>query len=117
MMTAIRTHLVPLGVTLPQIDRAVVGGYFIWFSLPAPLTATELEARAREEEDVIVVQGALFGVEGDMAGGEFEREVRVCFSWEDEALLEESVVRLARVVRGMLERERGKGGVDGRLEE
>ncbi|MCJ1369186.1 hypothetical protein MMC20_000395 [Loxospora ochrophaea] len=104
---SIQKHLVPLGVRLPQPGREVVGGYFIWFSLPAPLLADEVATRAQEEEGLIIGQGPLFGVYGDESRVNLEREVRVCFSWEDEEQLAEGIERLGRVIHGMLEERPG----------
>ncbi len=59
MVEAIHKQLIPLGVRLPQMDREVVGGYFIWLTLPAPLKGTELAERAKEEENVVVAQVSL----------------------------------------------------------
>lgn len=101
MISAISTHLIPLGVTLPQPSREVVGGYFIWFSLPEPLLADAVAKRAQAEENLIVAQASLFAVYGDARKGELEREMRVCFSWEEEHRLVEGIERLARVVRTM----------------
>lgn len=95
-------HLVPLGVTLPQTDRDVMGGYFLWFSLPSPLKADELALRAREEENVIIAPGPIFGVYGDTTIVDLGRKVRICFSWEEEDRLVEGVERLQRVIRRML---------------
>ena len=101
MISAIEHYLVPLGITLPQPNRDIVGGYFVWFSLPYPLKASDLTIRAKQEENVIVAQGSLFGVWGDTKDGDLEREVRVCFSYEDEDLLVEGVERLEKVIRRM----------------
>ena len=84
-----------------------MGGYFIWFSLPAPLLADEVATRAQEEEGLIIGQGPLFGVYGDESRVNLEREVRVCFSWEDEEQLAEGIERLGRVIHGMLEERPG----------
>jgi hypothetical protein len=56
MVKAIERELVPLGVRLPQMDREVVGGYFIWLTLPSPLQGRVVAQRAREEENVVVAQ-------------------------------------------------------------
>lgn len=109
MISAITRHLVPLGVTLPQPTREVVGGYFIWFSLPKPLLADAVAQRAQAEENLIVAQASLFAVYGDARKGELEREVRVCFSWEEEDRLVEGIERLARVIRRMQAGERDEG--------
>lgn len=101
MISAITTHLVPLGVTLPQPSREVVGGYFIWFSLPEPLLADAVAERAKVEENLIIAPASLFAVYGDVRKGELEREIRVCFSWEEEDRLAEGIERLAWVIRRM----------------
>lgn len=101
MMAAIQQHLLPLGVTTPQMGTEVVGGYFIWLTLPEPLNARELAAAAKEVENVIIAPGSLFGVDGDSTEDDFERGIRLCFSWEDEEKLGEGVERLARTVRRM----------------
>lgn len=56
MVEAIHKQLIPLGVRLPQMDREIVGGYFIWLTLPLPLKGAELAQRAKEDENVVVAQ-------------------------------------------------------------
>jgi DNA-binding transcriptional MocR family regulator len=56
MIAAINKELVPLGIRLPQTDRDVVGGYFIWLTLPDPIKGAELARRAKDEENVVVAQ-------------------------------------------------------------
>jgi DNA-binding transcriptional MocR family regulator len=56
MVAAINKHLVPLGVGLPQTDREVVGGYFIWLTLPSPLKGATVAQRAKEDENLAVAQ-------------------------------------------------------------
>jgi DNA-binding transcriptional MocR family regulator len=56
MIEVIVQELIPLGVSLPQTDRDVVGGYFIWLTLPKPLKGGVLAQRAKEEENVVVAQ-------------------------------------------------------------
>lgn len=97
MITAIEKHLIPLGVTLPQSDRNVVGGYFTWLSLPRPLHGDQVAAQAKEEENLIIAHGSLFRVHGDSAEQDVEGNVRVCFAYEDEPLLSEGIERLGRV--------------------
>ena len=101
MISAIEEHLLPLGVTLPQRNRDVVGGYFIWLSLPAPLRAEEVAVRARQDEHLILAPGPMFAVYGDEEAVDLERQVRVSFSWEEEAMLSEGVQRLAQVISSM----------------
>ena len=101
MISAIEEHLLPLGVTLPQTGRDVVGGYFIWLSLPAPMQAEEVAMRAREEENLIIAPGPIFAVYGDEKAVDLERKVRVCFSWEEETMLAEGIERLAQLMGRM----------------
>ncbi|KAL8851370.1 MAG: hypothetical protein Q9221_003737 [Calogaya cf. arnoldii] len=101
MMSAIESYLLPLDVTLPQSDRDVVGGYFLWLELPKPLVADAVAQRAKAEENLIIGQGPLFAVYGDERK-DLERQVRVCFSWEAEENLSEGIQRLATVIRKML---------------
>lgn len=56
MVKAINNLLVPLGVRLPQTDREIVGGYFIWLTLPDGMEGGALVERAREDENVVVAQ-------------------------------------------------------------
>ncbi|KAL8841255.1 MAG: hypothetical protein Q9176_003348 [Flavoplaca citrina] len=101
MMTAIERYLLPLEVALPQMDRDVVGGYFLWLELPKPLNADAIAQRAKAEENLIIGQGPLFAVYGDERK-DLEQQVRVCFSWEAEENLSEGIQRLATVIRKML---------------
>lgn len=103
MIRAINEQLVPLGVSLPQADRDIVGGYFIWLSLPDGIEGGVLVDRAREDENVVVAHGELFEVPGDndQPRTSFKNDIRVCFAWEDEDALIEGVKRLATVIRTM----------------
>ena len=110
MISAIEKHLVPLGVTLPQPNRDIVGGYFVWITLPEGLDADEVAAHAKEEEALIVAQGSLFGVYGDTKAVDLTRGIRLCFAWEDEQFLTDGVERLARVVRRLQRDGKALGG-------
>ncbi|KAH0542589.1 hypothetical protein FGG08_002997 [Glutinoglossum americanum] len=102
LLVAITTYLLPLGLTLQsQPAREIVGGYFVWLTLPPPLTGKELSRRALEEENLIVTFGEMFEVKGDEEGARFTRELRLCFAWEEEGRLVEGVERLACVIRRM----------------
>ncbi|KAL8987477.1 MAG: hypothetical protein Q9177_003315 [Variospora cf. flavescens] len=102
MMEAIERHLLPLGVTLPQSHRDVVGGYFLWFALPKPLLADEVARVAFRDESLIIGQGPLFAVHGDERKEDLERQIRVCFSWEEEDSLAHGIERLACVISRIL---------------
>ncbi|KAK3671300.1 Valine--pyruvate aminotransferase [Recurvomyces mirabilis] len=115
LLEAITTHLVPLGFSLPQPNRKVVGGYFVWLSLPPKMSAAELTQRCREEENVIVAPGTIFEVPGDREGRlGFDGHVRLCFAWEEEINLARGVRGMARVAGAMLEElSRGGGSAPG----
>jgi len=101
MMSAIKQHLSPLGVTLAQADREVVGGYFIWLRLPPRITASLLSRRAKDTQNLVVAEGALFEVPGDTEHTSFSHELRLCFAWEEEEKLTEGIKRLASLVDAM----------------
>jgi len=56
MVEAINKHLIPLGVRIPQSDRDIVGGYFIWLTLPPPLKGAVVAQRAKEDDNLAVAQ-------------------------------------------------------------
>ena len=115
MIDAVEKHLVPLGVKLPQEDRDVVGGYFIWLRLPPHIRANLLARRCKDTCNLVIAEGTIFEVPGDASlqpegGGAstaFPYEIRLCFAWEEEDALVEGVERLASVVRDMLEEPEG----------
>lgn len=117
-MGAIEDHLLPLGATLPrgtQAEKDVVGGYFVWLTLP--VNAVKLAKRAKEEQNLIVAEGAIFEVPGDRETANFPNNIRLCFAWEDEDKLAEGIERLARVLKGMLADTDGDGTSGGEVDE
>ena len=98
MISSIEQDLIPLGVTLPQESREVIGGYFIWLTLPLRLDAEEVAMYAKQEENLIIAPGPMFGVYGDEKAVDLTRKVRVSFSWEDEQKLAEGIQRLGQVI-------------------
>ena len=101
LMSAIKEHLIPLGVQLPQTERDLMGGYFVWFSLPPPLDAVRVAIRAKTQHNLIVAPGAMFGVYGDVDIETLKGKIRVCFAWEQEELIVEGIERLGSVIRNM----------------
>lgn len=101
-MAAIEQHLVPLGVTLPQADRDVVGGYFLWLHLPHKLSGMQLATKAREEESLLVAHGEKFEVPGDTEGLKFPHHIRLSFAYAEEEKFDEGILRLARCIKAML---------------
>jgi DNA-binding transcriptional MocR family regulator len=107
MLQAIQQDLLPLDVTMPQTDRNVAGGYFIWLTLPNGLSAEALAKRTLSEESLVIAPGPLFKVQGEDSsrGMRFESDLRLCFSYLEEDLLVEGVHRLAKVLRQVLHEE------------
>jgi DNA-binding transcriptional MocR family regulator len=107
MLQAIQQDLLPLGVTMPQTDRNVAGGYFIWLTLPNGLSAETLAKRTLSEENLVIAPGPLFRVQGEDSskGMRFENDLRLCFSYLEENLVVEGVHRLAKVLRQVLHEE------------
>ncbi|KIW69999.1 hypothetical protein PV04_02311 [Phialophora macrospora] len=105
MMEAVKHHLLPLGLTLPQADKDFAGGYFIWLTLPGSLDSTRIYKRALEQENLTIITGPLFKVDGDEHNKHtrFEKDLRLCYAWEDQDVLEEGVIRLARVIKREME--------------
>jgi 2-aminoadipate transaminase len=68
------------------------GGFFLWMTLPAPLDATQLLARA-VQASVTYVAGAAFFVDGSG-----QRTLRLCFSQPTPDRIEEGVRRLAGAI-------------------
>jgi len=101
MISSIEQHLLPRGVTLPQTNREVIGGYFIWFTLPTPLEAEKVAMIAKRDQNLIIAPGSIFGVYGDEGAVDLSRKVRVCFSWEDEHRLAEGIERVGQVIARM----------------
>ncbi|CAK3804442.1 related to aminotransferase [Lecanosticta acicola] len=103
MAKAIEDHLLPLGFSMPQPNRDVIGGYFIWLGLPADLKGHELVQKCQDGENLIVSPGSAFEVPGDESIS-FASNVRLCFAWEDEWKLREGVKRIGKVAKRLLER-------------
>ncbi|KAI9710057.1 MAG: hypothetical protein M1812_007521 [Candelaria pacifica] len=102
LLSAINTHLLPHGITLPHPPPSIVGGYFIWLSLPSELSATDVVSRCKEDENLIVSPGTGFEVAGDEDAARFEGFIRLCWAWEAEEEIVEGVRRLGRVVESMI---------------
>ncbi|GAB1200236.1 hypothetical protein APSETT444_009606 [Aspergillus pseudonomiae] len=104
LMSAVREHLLPLGVTLPSTSPEVVGGYFVWIQLPPPLQSDDIATVALQEYKVNVIAGNRFRVQGDpdTTRNSFDRGIRLCFAWDHEEKLAEGVRRLACAIRSAL---------------
>ncbi|KAH6644650.1 pyridoxal phosphate-dependent transferase [Boeremia exigua] len=113
MIKAINDLLVPLGVRLPQTHRSIVGGYFIWLTLPDGMECGVFVDRAREDENIVVAQ-----IPGDNGHPRtsFKNDIRVCFAWEEEDALVEGIERLATVIRTMQHEQNTTGSYKIRLQ-
>lgn len=133
IVEAVRRELGPLGVRVwggngaagagtvgagaAAEEDGVFGGYFVWLTLPEGMPEAEKVAElAREEENLIVAPGRLFEVKGDEAAVRFSRNVRLCFSWEEEEDVVEGVKRLGSVLRRMCDEPGSRMGGPGKRE-
>lgn len=83
-------------------DSGFVGGFFVWVRLPENVLAIEVARVAKQEEDVVVPPGPLFGVSWDEQEVDLRRFMRLSFSYQDEVRLEEGVRRLGTVIGRLL---------------
>lgn len=106
MMDAIHRYISPLGIRTREssvADKHVYGGYFIWLAsdqgqLPP---ARQVADAALAEENLVIAPGNIFEVRGDERRTRFDREIRLCFAWEAEHVLEEGVRRLDDLLKRM----------------
>lgn len=104
LVSAIKDHLYPLGARLPQSNREVVGGYFLWLTLPDTVNAIDFAKRCQDEAQVIIAPGSIFEVPGDDSV-KFKHSVRLTFSWIDQELMIEAVKRISLVLESCLKGE------------
>lgn len=115
LMDALDEYISPLGATLRRtsiIEESdtrgdkpdIYGGYFVWFSLHDDDLPTKLIADvAKMEENLIIGNGSMFAVRGDEDKVSFDKDIRLCFSWEPEGSLVEGVRRLGAVIQRVRE--------------
>lgn len=115
LVQAVETELGPLGVTLPQSGREVVGGFFIWINLPDTVFADEYAQRCGEEADVIVAPGSIFEVPGDESV-QFKHSLRLTFSWVDTEDMVEAVKRMKPILESSLRCEGTENGRESQKE-
>ena len=70
---------------------------FVWVTLPDGLDGTALLAKSVETEKVAFVPGCAFHADGSGAD-----TIRLSFSCADDAMIEEGIFRLGRLVRSEL---------------
>lgn len=70
------------------------GGMFIWITLPAHIDGAELLAQSLKSERVAFVPGRAF-----FADGSNGNTIRLSFSCANEAMIDEGILRLGRLIR------------------
>ncbi|KAK3940131.1 putative aminotransferase [Diplogelasinospora grovesii] len=104
------------GVEVYESKEKLGGGYFVWLTLPEGTAADEVAQKAKTEENLIIAPGSIFQVARDEEAAKFDRNIRLCYSWEERADVVEGVRRLGRVLRRMYdERKKGEEGEEGRV--
>ena len=109
MVAAVRAELGWAGVTmLEDSNSGLFGGYFVWLTLPeGGPTAAEVAEQAQAEENLVVAPGNVFQITADETEAgpamQFDRNIRLSFSWEDQEDMVEGVRRLGRVLRRMMD--------------
>ncbi|MFD1743916.1 PLP-dependent aminotransferase family protein [Rhizobium helianthi] len=89
MLAALEKYM-PAGTSWTKPE----GGMFVWVTLPKGLNGADLLARSIETEKVAFVPGQAFFA--DRSG---ENTLRLSFSCANEALIEEGIQRLGRLIR------------------
>ncbi|MCB1397268.1 MAG: PLP-dependent aminotransferase family protein [Rhodobacteraceae bacterium] len=89
MLAALARHMPP-GVQWTKPE----GGMFVWLTLPEGMDGAELLARSLETEKVAFVPGRAF-----FADGSNGNTLRLSFSCADEAMIDEGMKRLGRLIR------------------
>ncbi|MDZ7603603.1 MAG: PLP-dependent aminotransferase family protein [Hoeflea sp.] len=90
MLSALETYM-PKGVTWTRPD----GGMFVWVTLPEGFDGAALLAESLKSERVAFVPGRAFFADGSGAN-----TIRLSFSCASEAMIDEGIKRLGRVVSG-----------------
>jgi DNA-binding transcriptional MocR family regulator len=104
LRTAICKTLVPLGCQMAQLNGAVVGGYFVWLTLPQGITAKDVAQSAMEKENLVVAAGSMFEVPGENTkdGTKFDAHLRLCFAWENGDNMLCGIERLSKTIGRLL---------------
>jgi len=89
MLNALAAHM-PEGTTWTKPE----GGMFVWVTLPVGMDGTALLAKSLETAKVAFVPGRAFFADGSGAN-----TLRVSFSCANDAMIEEGISRLGRLVR------------------
>ncbi|KAK3319230.1 pyridoxal phosphate-dependent transferase [Apodospora peruviana] len=119
-MAAVKRVLGWVGVEVlgtSEAGKETFGGYFLWLTLPEGFDTKAVAERAQREENLVVAPGSNFEVAGDEEVLTFPRNLRLCYSWEEEADIVQGIERLGAILRRMSAGEGedviGRGQVEG----
>ncbi|KEY66608.1 hypothetical protein S7711_01902 [Stachybotrys chartarum IBT 7711] len=104
MAQAIREHICSLGVEMREsslVDGGIYGGYFVWLRPSNGLPSQLIAEQAIMQENLVIGFGNLFEVSGDEESAGFDKEIRLCFAWEDPDNIVEGVARLGKLLKRM----------------
>ena len=103
-ISAIKEHLLPLGVVTDSPHPDFAGGYFIWLKLPNGMSGSVINQKAAEQENLVISKGEVFQVQGEKNSPcSFDSFLRLCFSYESQENIVQGVERLSRVIKSELE--------------
>jgi DNA-binding transcriptional MocR family regulator len=83
------------------VDGGIYGGYFVWLKPSNGLPSQLIAEQAIKQENLVIGFGNLFEVSGDEASAGFDKEIRLCFAWEDPDNIVEGVARLGKLLKRM----------------
>lgn len=98
-MNAIEEYLVPLGVTSIIPRDGIMGGFFVWITLPDRFLAEDVARAALHDENLIVADGQVFSIPRvNVPCNDFKHSIRLSFSYVEVNELTEGVKRLRNVL-------------------
>lgn len=122
LVEAIKTYLYPLGIRIStgkpyetfaidgggnRVPTILSGGFFLYIDFPDGHqfpSATEIIRIGREEYGLTIAPGEIFAVKGDpeslkRAQSTFNLGTRLCWAWNEEAVLIEAIKRFAKAIQ------------------
>ncbi|KAI1475362.1 PLP-dependent transferase [Daldinia eschscholtzii] len=122
LVKAIKNHLYPLGIRIStgkpyevsgtdsqgnRVPTTLSGGFFLYVDFPSDdqfPSAAEIIRIGREEYGLNIAPGEIFAVKGDIrsfkrAESTFNLGTRLCWAWNEEAVLIEAIERFAKAIQ------------------
>ncbi|KAI2470784.1 PLP-dependent transferase [Annulohypoxylon bovei var. microspora] len=122
LVDAIKTHLYPLGVKIStglpyetyakdskgdRVQTKLAGGFFMYLDYPNKETfptAADINRIGGDEHALKIAPGEIFIVKGDpeshkRADAGWNRGTRLCWAWNEEDVIVESIQRLAKIIQ------------------